>query len=469
MLRSGLVLAGGMATGALLRFARNVLLARLISVADYGIASTFIISGALVELVGDLALDRMLVQDRDGDDPRMMATLHTLMVARGLIFGLLFYVCAGPIALLFNQPELTWAYEVFALVPVVRGFIHLDTMRAQRRMSFGPMIKAELVSSGGSLLLLWPVALWLGDFRVMLVLLIAQQVLRVLTTHVLARVPYRVGFDIPIAMRAFHFGWPLLLAGILVFFAMQGERVIVANQFSAVELGLFSAALTLAITPALLLANVAQRFLLPLLAAAQDDADRFEAEARRALELMLCAGAGLALGCALIGPELFRIAFGAPMAEGAVYMIPVALSAGFRVAQAGPVTVILARGRTINHLTANLAALVALPIAFWAVLYGGGLEVLILIGAAGLMGANAMAIGLMVWRDGLRAPGRMRWVYALGLVFAAVIAADALGLLPRDIAMGLAGLLFIALVAGCVSIRRQARQILSRITRRVGA
>jgi O-antigen/teichoic acid export membrane protein len=61
LLKALSILAGGRASIAALNFARNILLARLVTVEDYGIASTFIVAIALVELFGDLALDRLVV------------------------------------------------------------------------------------------------------------------------------------------------------------------------------------------------------------------------------------------------------------------------------------------------------------------------------------------------------------------------------------------------------------------------
>ncbi|HKK29841.1 MAG TPA: oligosaccharide flippase family protein, partial [Alphaproteobacteria bacterium] len=72
LLKSISILAAGRTTIAALNFARNILLARLISVEDYGIASTFIVALSLVELAGDLALDRMIVQDRQGNSRRFV-------------------------------------------------------------------------------------------------------------------------------------------------------------------------------------------------------------------------------------------------------------------------------------------------------------------------------------------------------------------------------------------------------------
>ncbi|MGY9057250.1 MAG: oligosaccharide flippase family protein, partial [Alphaproteobacteria bacterium] len=115
---------------------------------------------------------------------------------------------------MFNHPEIAWAYKVFALFPLIRGFTHLDVTRQQRTMGFGALIKAELVGALASLVLLWPLAIGLGDYRVMLFALLTDQVLRCVATHVYATETFKLGWDGVIVKRALTLGLPLMLAGV---------------------------------------------------------------------------------------------------------------------------------------------------------------------------------------------------------------------------------------------------------------
>src|SRR5687768_16809349 len=117
MIRSGLILTTGNATAALLGLARNVIIARLISVEDFGIASTFAITMALVEMASNFSLDRLVVQDRDGDRPHVLATLHAVQAVRGLIGAGILYMLAGLLASLFGVPDVVYAYQALAIIP----------------------------------------------------------------------------------------------------------------------------------------------------------------------------------------------------------------------------------------------------------------------------------------------------------------------------------------------------------------
>lgn len=58
---SGLMM-GGQMLGLGMSFIRNIIVARLISTDDFGIASTFFISISLFEMISNLSVDRLLVQ-----------------------------------------------------------------------------------------------------------------------------------------------------------------------------------------------------------------------------------------------------------------------------------------------------------------------------------------------------------------------------------------------------------------------
>ena len=50
-------------------FARNMILARLLSKADFGIAATFGLVLTLMEFTAKMGIGRFVVQDKEGNDP----------------------------------------------------------------------------------------------------------------------------------------------------------------------------------------------------------------------------------------------------------------------------------------------------------------------------------------------------------------------------------------------------------------
>ena len=455
MLKSIAVLAGGRTSVSALNFVRNILLARLVSVEDYGIASTFIIAIAFIELIADLGLERMVVQDRSGESRKFVGTIQTIMVARGFLLAALMFVIAEPVAQVFHQPELTWAYQLFGLAPLLHSLINLDVLRMQRRMSFGPQIKAELAGAIVSLAALWPLAAWLGDYKVMLIALLLDHLLRCLTTQFIAERQFTLAWDKAVFLRALRFGVPLLLSGMLAFAAMQGDRIIVGNQFTARDLGLFSAAATLAMTPCLIAAKIAQTFFLPLLARVQDDQAKFDAQAALTLQALLCMGGLAGLAFSIAGPFVFLLAFGEKMLDGAIYVIPIGIAFSILLVRSGSMLpVALARGFTQNPLLGNLVRLVSLPLGWFVVTKGGGILDLVLVTIGAEIASLTLTGALLQVKVKIDAPRRMIGSYALGLLLVVALAYPVLVEGLGHWIYGVQVALYIAMVVSCGSLRR---------------
>jgi O-antigen/teichoic acid export membrane protein len=450
VLRIALFLAGSSGALALMRFGRNVLLARLIGVEDFGIASTFALLMALVQTLSDLGLRALVVQDREGDSPGFIAAIHGLAVLRGAALSMLVFALADPIAVLLGQPGLGWAYRIFAVLPFLRALVHLDIARQQRAMRFGLPIKAEFAGMAASLAALWPIWLWLGDFRVMLGLLIVEAAVYTAVAHLLAEQPYRLGWKRAIVARALSFGWPVLVGGVMTFAIMQGERLIVANQYTATDLGLFSAALTLAMAPTLLVQRVVGSMFLPLLARQQDNEKAFLQKAELVLETLLAGGLGLMLLYVLAGPAALRLVYGADFAAGAELVAILGVTFALRMIRGAAADISLAKGHTVNLLIPNIVRFISFPAAFLIAIRAGSLEAIALTSVAGEAASLLAAYVLVAVREGLgpilarRAP-----LYGIAFALALLLTAMAAGLVSGPLPAIAAVVLCIGVVALC--------------------
>lgn len=429
MLKILLVLASSQGLISLMRFGRNILIARLIGVEDFGIASTFALLMSLVEMLSDIGLARLVIQDRNGDAPDFVAAIHGLVLLRGAGLSLIVFLLADPIAALLGQPGLGAAYRVIAVIPVLRALNNLDSARQQRSMRFGLMIKISLSSMIVSLMAIGPLYLWLGDYRVMLGVIVIESLASMAASHLLAERSYRLGWSRAVTSRALSFGWPILLGGVAGFATLQGERLIVANQLTATDLGLFSAALTLALAPTIVVQSIVNRMFLPVLARHQDDEDAFRHKAELSLESLLVTGLTLMLTYVLVGPVLLPIVYGADFAAGAPLVAILGIAYTLRMVRASPTSISMAKGHTINLLLANILRFASFPAAFLIAVQGGGLVAIAMTGIAGEALALIAAYALIAIREGM-APVLARRAALYGI-------AGALALLLIAISVGI--------------------------------
>ncbi len=399
---SGLMM-GGQVLGQGMSFVRNIIVARLISTDDFGIASTFFISISLFEMISNLSVDRLLVQAKDGDDPQFQATAQAFQVLRGVANALLMFLLAWPFSRLFHIPQTLWAFQCVALVPLIRGFVHLDLKRLHREMRFGRDVLSELLSQTFALALAWPLARWFGNYAAMLWLLVAQSLMIVFVSHVTAVRHYAWAWDRAFLLRMAKFGWPLLLNGVLMFLIWQGDRILVGSAYDMTQLAVYSVALTVTSPSTDLLTKASSTVLLPPLARSQSNPERFANIYGFLAHALSLSGVVFAVSFIILGQGFVQLLYGARYAGVGAFIGWFAVMQMMRLFRVVPTTAVLALGDTFSCLLANLGRASCFPILLlfvflekplvWLVVAGCGGEIVALIL---LLGRTKLVHGLPV-------------------------------------------------------------------------
>jgi O-antigen/teichoic acid export membrane protein len=395
LIRGGVWLTAGNALSAVASFLRNIVIARLVSIEDFGIVVLLSMTLSVIETVSNLAIDRLLVQAPDGDDAELQATAHALQVARGVVGGAVLYLVAAWIAELFKIPQATWAFQVLALVPAIRSFAHLDTVRFQREMRYKPTFWVDAFPQAVSLAVAVPLAYWLHDYSAIVWAILVQAMVQTAITHALASRPYRWAWEPMTMLRILSFGWPLLANGLLMFAIFQGDKAIIAVAYSAEVVGWYGAAFMLTMAPAMLATSVIQSLLLPVLARCQARPEDFSLRYVQVVQLCLAIGLLTAAGFSVLGPELLIVLFGNPYREGTEVVILLGLTQGIRIAKAGQFVTAVALARTKDPLISNLARGVSLLVAVALVMAGYSPVMIAVSGLLGEILAYAVAICLL--------------------------------------------------------------------------
>ena len=377
MLKSALLIFLGQTFGSLLGLVRNLLIARLISVENYGIAATFAITMSLIEMMTTLGLNQLIIQDKDGEDQHLQSGLQGFHLLRSVFSGTLLFAVAPVVARFLGTDDILWAYQLLGLMPMIGGLTHFDIYRLQRRMVYLPSILVAAIPPLVSLLLIWPLYQVYQDFRVMLYVLLAQSVAIVVTSHVFAQRPYRLRLDPQVMTRAFRFGWPLLINNILLFMIFESEKIIVGREVSLAALALFAMGMTLTLTPTQVLGSSSQSFFLPQLSAIRGDAERFKHVAITTFQAHLVLGSSFVIGVLFLGAPVVRVLLGEKYAALIPLMTWLAILQSLRLFKGGGTTVALAMARTGVATIANLARIASIPFAWYIASHHGDLVLVI--------------------------------------------------------------------------------------------
>lgn len=374
MFKKAVLLVTGNAFGFLLLLVRNLIVARLISPENYGVAASFAIIVSMVEMLSYIGLTQLIIVDKDGDEPHFQAAMHGFQALRGMVSAAVLYMIAGPYAAFLGISHVAWAYELLALVPLISGFQHYDPHRLRRHMKFTPTILSNSVPALISVVSVWPLTLFFGDYRIMLYALLVQAFVMVILSHLTAERRYQLAIDFSLMKKASIFGWPILLNAMLMFPAFNGEKLIVGRELGMAQFAYFSLCFTLTLTPTLVMASSCQSLFLPQLTKVRENREQFQKLSITVMEVGLLITVLMVVGATLVGGPLAYLLTGpkyASIESILSILVPMSVMQAIRVARSGSDLAALSVGQSTNSMAGTMVRVASIPISWWAVIKTG--------------------------------------------------------------------------------------------------
>jgi O-antigen/teichoic acid export membrane protein len=324
-------------------------------------------------------------------------------------------------------------------------------------MQFWPVILSAAVPALVSLLAVFPLAVFYGDYRVMLWAIVIRAAMIALTSQIVAKRRFQLVLDRAIMAQSVRFGWPLLVNGALMFAVFQGDKLIVGRELGMATLAIFAMGFTLTLTPTLVMAKSAQNFFLPQLSAIDRDtpagAARFQTLAMVAMQVSLLNAALLVVIFVLVGAPVVSFLLGEKYAPLLPLLAPLAVMQGLRVAKAGGAMVALSCGHTRNAMQANLMRIATLPLVWMAVVQGAGLLTVIAIASCGEIAGYLLSLYLVRRKPGVSLRQMIWPVVLVALLMAAAIGLPLLPALPAWVAWGIPTVLMLFVLLSMKALR----------------
>lgn len=365
---------------------RSILFAWTLGPEELGQAMMLAVTLRLVEMASDVGIDRLILQASDGNRADLQANLHGVCLIRGLISATILLSLAPVMAFVFAAGPSTSTYALLAVVPLFRGWGHLDYRRFERRFSY---VKMFVVEGGATLAMaacLLP-AVWIfPDHRAMCVVLIAHAMAHMTLSHVIATRRYTVKLSLATLHRCWVFGAPLILNAGLLFLTFYADRLIVAHAFSWNAVALYGVALQLALLPAQIVGRAAASLVLPTLRRARVQ-NRLSVVWPPILTTYALLAGFLTVALALMSPAGIALIYGATFRPEPTLALALAIAAGFRILRTPFSQFALAVGRSGDPARANIICALALIPA--AVCASAGFPLAFIAAAAALGEAGA--------------------------------------------------------------------------------
>ena len=285
---------------------RLLVLAALLSPADFGLMGIALLCLAALQQFTELGVNDALVQNPDEDVSRYLDTAWVMNLVRGVaLFGGLF-LAAPLLADFFGEPRAADIIRVTALVPLIFGFQNPAIIYFQKNLEFHKRFVHQVGASfaGATVAIVYAVlyqsvwALVLGE--------VVREIALVVVSYLID--PYRPwpSFDLERARELYSFGKWITGLSILVFLTTQGDDAFVGWLLGATALGFYQFAYRLSNTPATQVSHVVSSVVFPAYSKVQDDLEALRDGYVRTLKLVTVVAVPMSVGIAMTVEPFIR-------------------------------------------------------------------------------------------------------------------------------------------------------------------
>lgn len=300
-----------------LRFARNLLLARLLAPEAFGLMAIVLSSCALFQVLTGLGIKEAVIQNPRGAEKSFLNGAWWLAVARGLILYSLMIVAAPWIASFYNDAELTRLLHVAFINVLAQSCISAQAFIAVKEMRYAKWV---IIQQGGGAIGICTTVLLayeIGGVWALVIGYATEGVARLILSYIVC--PFKPDFhftrDNLRALLRFAggmFGLPLLM---LIY--TEGPTFALGKMVSKSELGIFALAYTLGRIPTMFSGPLVD-ILLPAFSEMQKDSRKINQGIMKVTALAALIGMPGLCFVGIFGPQILMVCYGPAYVSGAI-------------------------------------------------------------------------------------------------------------------------------------------------------
>lgn len=270
VIQGGGVLAIGSFADNLLRFVRNMILARLLAPDAFGLMATIIATVASVEAFAEVGLTQSIIQNKQGADKEFLNIIWWLSSLRAIILYTFAYLAAPLIGNFLGIPESTGIMRTAFIVILFRGFTSPNIYLLQKDFRFTRWVILTQGASILGVLIAIISAFYLLNVWALVLGYISEAFLIFSLSYIFYPLIPKVKFNPSYAAEIIRFSKKVFGLPILMVLYYQADNFVIGKVLSVGTLGLYFMARNLAEIPNTIFAKIGP-VLLPAFSIMQDD------------------------------------------------------------------------------------------------------------------------------------------------------------------------------------------------------
>lgn len=272
--RGGAWLGSGSFAEQVTRFARNMLLARLLAPSAFGAMAIVLSSASLINSFSDVGVLPAIIQNPHGAKRSYLDVAWWLGMARAMFMYAIVFAAAPWVAHFYGNQDLKALLRVALLSLVLDGMLSPRAKLAQKEMKFG---RWALITNGGGICgvaLTIALSFVLRDVWALAIGYCSENAFRCLFSYILYPGSPSLVWDKRAFQDILRFSKGMVGLSFLNLLFARTDIFVLAKLHSAAALGVYALAVNLVQTPTSFLINMLSQTLLPALSHVQSDMER---------------------------------------------------------------------------------------------------------------------------------------------------------------------------------------------------
>lgn len=340
-------------------FGLGVVLARILSPAEFGMYATALVMQMLLLVINDLGVGAALIRRSDMVE-RMLPTAWTMSVGGGAVCAVVAFSVSGPMAALLGSPGATGILQLMSLNILTNGFASVPASLLKRDFEQGKRLVADLVGLVVNLGLTLSLALaGAGPWSLAIGHVTAGSLVCVLLMATTHRWP-KFGYDREYAGEVARIGAAMAGSSVLLICLQSAPQAVTGRLLGAGAIGYFFIANNVANWPVQIISTTLERVALATFSRAKEDGRALGRTAAAVIGLV--AGAVLIAGTslALLASPIIAVVYGHAWLPAASMLAGLALANVARVTAELVFNLLVATDSMLSSILPQAAWLVVL-------------------------------------------------------------------------------------------------------------
>ncbi len=352
-------------------FVSTMILARLLTPADFGLVAMAMTIVTLMELMGAFGFETAIIQRQDAGRTHY-DTAWTFGVIFSVATALMLLVLAIPAGHFYREPRVATILMVLAAGALAQGFENIGTVAFRKELDFGRefrfLLSKKLVS--------FTVTIGLAfAFRSYWALIIGTVVGKWFSVMISYRVhPFRPRLSLAATRDLFHFSRWLFLSNLVLFLQNKSDAFILGRTVGASDLGLYNIASEIATLPSTEVIAPINRAVFPAYAMLSAELAKLREKFLEVFRFIAVISLPVCVGLVCVADLAVQVLLGDKW-MAAVPLLQLFTVCGLTSSlQSNLILVIIALGKPKANTMLSAAMLVFyLPAMFWASIHYGTL------------------------------------------------------------------------------------------------